>query len=168
MRRRAFTHDFLWALYLMGLAVLFGLLHHWHLVQLGQQGQLAKYLEDLRRQRRAAQYASVKLISLDQAFAVWQRGQALFVDARKPEEYRELHIKGARNLPVQEFPRFNLLFLACASPGGAIVVYCSEESCDAAFKVANKLLSLGFTQVMVMGEGFRVWDDKGFPVDTER
>ena len=40
----------------------------------------------------------MKTVNLAQAYALFQQGQALFIDARPPDEYAELHIPKALNI----------------------------------------------------------------------
>jgi rhodanese-related sulfurtransferase len=49
-----------------------------------------------------------------------------------------------------------------------IVVYCSQESCDDALKLAKKLREAGFTRVSAFTGGFRAWDEAGYPADIGR
>ncbi len=54
--------------------------------------------------------ASVPEISLDQALAMYQKNEAIFVDARKSAFFDQQHIKGAFNLPEILFPLMNPMF----------------------------------------------------------
>ena len=43
--------------------------------------------------------------SVDQVKALLDRGQRLsFIDVRIPEQFDDLHIRGARNIPLRELP----------------------------------------------------------------
>lgn len=47
-----------------------------------------------------------RYISVDEVKALLDlKKQVVFVDVRPPEQFAELHIAGARNLPLQEMPR---------------------------------------------------------------
>jgi rhodanese-related sulfurtransferase len=152
---------------LLGLALVFALSQHWSLVLLGQRGELTAYLERFRQQRRQHQFKGIKTLNLAQAHDLWQQG-ALFVDARLPEEYAELHIPQALNLPPKQVPHLKSNNPLKAAADRQIVVYCSQESCDNALKVAEVLQEMGFSQVAAFLGGFRAWDEAGFPVDTHR
>ncbi|MEW6388755.1 MAG: rhodanese-like domain-containing protein [Thermodesulfobacteriota bacterium] len=160
--------DLLWAGYLVLLAVAFGLLQHWPLVRLAQRGELSARLEQLRQQRREAQFQGVRTVNLAQAHTLWQEGQSLFIDTRDRQEYEELHIPGAINLSPDSWSELKSSPLLGVPRDRRLIVYCSQERCDAALKVAEKLQTLGFTQVMAFLGGFRSWDEAGYPVDTRR
>ncbi len=167
MKRSVWVSDAAWAFYLLLLAAFFGLLQHWPLVRLARQGELPAYLAKARQARRQVQFQGVKTISLAQAKAFWESG-ALFIDARTPEEYSELHIQGAFNLPPSVFEQEGAGLLVGLPKDRQIVVYCGEEACDNALKAAEKLQAQGFTRVMAFLGGFRAWDEAGYPVDTAR
>lgn len=169
MRARGIIRqDLAWAGFLLAVAVIFGLVKHWGLVGLAVKGELAPYLEKMRAQRREVQFQGIKTVNLKQAYQFFQEGGALFIDARKPEEYAELHIAGAVNLPLEKLQgKDNPVFTTFAKER-RIVVYCGEAHCDLALKVAERLQKEGFTRVTAYLGGFRAWDDAGYPVDTSK
>ncbi len=166
--RGLLRQDLAWAAFLLVLALAFGLGKHWSLVSLSLQGKLTAHLEEMRAQRRQKQFQGVKTLKLAQAYELFQKGQSLFVDARTPEEYAELHIAGAVNLPPQEVEKPNNPAMGDIAKERQIVVYCAEAHCDIALKVAEKLQALGFTQVAAFLGGFKAWDEAGYPVDTSQ
>jgi rhodanese-related sulfurtransferase len=163
---RVWRHDLAWAGYILGLAVLVGLVQQWPLVRTAWQGQLVTRLEQRRIQRRQVQFQGVKTINLAQAYALFQQGRALFIDARPPDEYAELHVPKALNLPPSLIKADGAKILAGIPKDQEIVVYCSQASCDLSLEVAEKLQALGFTHVQAFMGGFRVWDEAGYPADT--
>ena len=96
--RHFFREDLAWAAFLLILALGFGLVKNWSLVNHAVKGDLAKQLDKMRAQRRSREFQGVKTINLAQAYQLFKEGRTLFVDARKPEEYAELHVPGAVNL----------------------------------------------------------------------
>ncbi|MBM4273191.1 MAG: rhodanese-like domain-containing protein [Deltaproteobacteria bacterium] len=168
MIRRLVGGDLAWAAFILGLAVLFGLGQHWTLVRVSFKGELTSYLDKERAARREAKFQGVKTISLAQTYEIFQQGGALFVDARKPEEYAELHISGAIHLDPWKLDMEGPRGLEGVEKTRPIVVYCSQVQCDASLKVAEKLQSLGFSEVAAFLAGFNAWDQAGYPVDTSK
>lgn len=169
MRKKSvWVSDVSWSIYLLGIAVLFGFLQHGPLVRVAWQGELTSHLAKIRELRRQVQFQGVKTVSLAQANALWEGGQALWVDARKPEEFAELHIQGAVNLPPDSWKQVQDTPLAAIPKDRPLVVYCSQAACDDALKTAEKLQAAGFTEVMAFLGGFKAWDEAGYPVDTVR
>jgi rhodanese-related sulfurtransferase len=165
---RVWRHDLAWAGYILGLAVLVGLVQQWPLVRQSWQGQLATRLEQERSQRRQVQFQGVKTINLAQAYAKFQQGRALFIDARPADEYAELHVPRALNLTLSMLEADGAKKLASIAKDREIVVYCSQASCDLSLEVAEKLQGLGFTRVQAFMGGFRAWDEAGYPADTSK
>ncbi len=165
MRRLVFE-DLAWAAFILLLAVSFGLLEHWTLVRLSWRGELQATIERLRAESRQMRFQGVHTVSLPQAYDIFQKGEALFLDARPAEEYEELHIPGAMNLTPEALEKGEGRAVAGLSKDRVIVVYCGQVSCDAALKVAEKLQSLGFTRVRAFLGGFSAWDQAGYPADT--
>jgi len=84
------------------------------------------------------------------------------VDARSPEEYQEVHIKGAISVPAKEFSKY-----ASRLPvnrEAKIVFYCNGIKCGKSKKAAQKALQMGYDNVFVYAEGMPVWEEKGMPI----
>ncbi len=149
------------------LAAALGLSKHWTLVAVSWRGDLVYFLDAVRDGRRAQQYREVKSVTLEEAHALWQGGQTLFIDARPSWDYEELHIQGAVNVPPESWAILGEAApLAGLQKDRQILVYCSQESCDDALKLAVRLKALGFRQVLAFIGGFRAWDEAGYPVAT--
>ena len=162
---RVWRQDLAWAGFILGAAVLLGLMQHWELVHKSWRGELAPLLAQARDQRRAEQFEGVKTVSLAQAYALFQQG-ARFIDARPADEFSELHVPKALNI-TPDMAEAGLAEKVAGLPRDLeIVVYCGQVSCDLALTVAEKLQSLGFTRVMAFTGGFRAWDEAGYPADT--
>lgn len=168
MRRFLVKEDLAWAGYLLLLSIIFAWFYHWPLITASWQGNLTTYLDQRRADRRAREFKGVKVVNLQEAYALWQEGQTLFVDARPWEEYAELHIKGALNVPLENLERLRDTGILGLPRDRRILVYCSDKRCDLALKLAKHLQSLGFTRVVAFLGGFSAWDEAGYEVDSSR
>jgi rhodanese-related sulfurtransferase len=165
---RVWRQDLAWAGVILGVAMLIGLVQQWPLVRQSWWGELASLLSQAREQRRQEQFQGVPTINLAQAYARFQQGQTLFIDARPVDEYAELHVSQAVNIPP-DLPEAGLAEkVAGLAPDREIVVYCGQASCDLALKVAERLQALGFIRVTAYMGGFRAWDEAGYPADTSK
>jgi rhodanese-related sulfurtransferase len=162
---RVWRQDLAWAGFILGAALVFGLVQQWPLARYAWQGELAPLLEQARNQRRAEEFRGVKTVNLAQAYALFQQG-SLFIDARPADEFAELHIPKSLNITPGMVEAGVAEQVAGLARDREIVVYCGQVSCDLALKVAEKLQSLGFTRVMAFVGGFRAWDEAGYPADT--
>jgi len=168
MTRVMWRRELAWAIGLLGLAVILGFMFHWPLVQASLRGNLTALLDQKRQERREVQFQGVRTLDLAQAYQIWQEKRALFMDARKAEEYQELHVQGAVNVPPETWPELPSSELMKMAKTQELVIYCSQESCDDALKLAKKLRAAGFARVMAFTGGFRAWDEAGYPADTSR
>ena len=57
----------------------------------------------------------------EEATEIYERTNALLIDVRTPEEYRENHIEGAVNIPVYEMDNIKNEII---DPNKVILVYC--------------------------------------------
>jgi len=84
------------------------------------------------------------------------------IDARNPEEYQEVHIKGAISVPEPKFAEY--AHLLPADKSATLVFYCNGVKCGKSKKTAVKALALGYGKVLVYAEGMPVWEEKGLPI----
>ena len=108
MTRITWRRELAWAIGLLGLAVILGFMFHWPLVQASLRGNLTALLDQKRQERREVQFQGVKTLDLAQAYQIWQEKRALFVDARKAEEYQELHVQGAVNVAPETWEELSI------------------------------------------------------------
>lgn len=107
-------------------------------------------------------------ITVELAKNVFDRS-ALFIDARTKEEFDSLHVKGAINLPYEEFrnkPYYQKLeTMKKYNKDGLIVVYCNGDKCEVSIDLAYEIAKLGFTSVNIYRGGIKEWSSKGFPTE---
>ncbi|MFB6295128.1 MAG: rhodanese-like domain-containing protein [Candidatus Nanohaloarchaea archaeon] len=79
------------------------------------------------------------------------------VNVLSEEQFEQEHIPGSINIPLdeveEEFPRQ-------FDRDDDIVVYCASESCQASPKAAEKLESMGFTNVADYEGGLADWKER--------
>lgn len=165
-RRPGWGSDLVWALLLLELGLVLGLVFHWPLVRLGFQGGLDEAVKKWEAAQAVQRFEGIKTLSLSQTYELFQTGQAVFIDARRTGEYRELHIPGALNLPPEAADQGMPAALSGMAKQQRIVVYCGTADCHAALKVAEILHARGFVNTHAFTGGFKVWDEAGYPVDT--
>ena len=118
--------------------------------------------------RRATEVKGVPTVSLEEAHDLWKGGETLFLDARDADDFAELHIPKAVNLPLSRVSEIKDTGILGFPRDRRIVVYCAKKQCSSALKLAKHLRSLGFTRVMAFLEGFQGWDEAGYEVDSSR
>ena len=89
----------------------------------------------------------------------------VLVNALAREGFDEARIPGSINIPASDAVRVAPDLLATDQP---IVVYCSSRSCTASPTLAQKLVDLGFTEVIDFEGGIDEWEREGFPMRGTR
>jgi rhodanese-related sulfurtransferase len=84
-------------------------------------------------------------------------GNAVFVDARYPGDYRAGHLDGAINIPVNATEVQRREALRRVNKDSRIVLYCQSAGCKFAETVAIKLVSDGFANVAIFTGGWQDW-----------
>lgn len=84
------------------------------------------------------------------------------VDARNPEEFQEVHIKGAISIPVKQWDKY--AFQLPSEKGAKIIFYCNGVKCGKSKDAAQKALAMGYENVLIYAEGMPVWEEKGLPI----
>jgi rhodanese-related sulfurtransferase len=96
-----------------------------------------------------------------------QRGDDfVLVDALSPMSYAVSHLPGAIHIPPGSVdyraPR------AIPDLGAEVVVYCSSATCDSSVEVANRLIELGYRNVVHYADGKDAWKEAGLPLEGGR
>jgi rhodanese-related sulfurtransferase len=112
--------------------------------------------------------SAVRRVSVDEAKAIQDRGEALFVDVREPAEWEKGRVPGALHVP-----RGTLEWAADPSAPShksdlreerPIVVYCASGGRSAL--AAKTLKDMGFKDVAHLDGGFTAWQTSGAKVET--
>jgi rhodanese-related sulfurtransferase len=102
--------------------------------------------------------------SVQEAWAVFDQGAAVFVDARPAASFAEGHIPGAVSFPVGEFDDRIPEFWERHPLSEPIVVYCSGRTCEDSHRLAGKLEEVGYESVRIFIDGYPGWVSAGHPV----
>jgi rhodanese-related sulfurtransferase len=89
----------------------------------------------------------------------------VLVNALAREGFEERRIAGSISIPAAEALRIAPAVLATDQP---VVVYCSSHSCTASPTLAQKLVDLGFTEVIDFEGGLDAWERAGFAIEGSR
>ncbi|MFZ5796987.1 MAG: sulfurtransferase [Desulfobulbus sp.] len=104
-----------------------------------------------------------QIITTDELKTMLDENAAMTViDARNPEEYQEVHIKGAINIPEKKFSGYTGQLPADKST--RLVFYCNGVKCGKSKKAAKKATELGYTDILIYAEGMPVWEERGLPI----
>ncbi|QEM66905.1 rhodanese-like domain-containing protein [Geobacter sp. FeAm09] len=108
--------------------------------------------------------AGAKTISTEQLKLLLEtaKPKPLLIDARNPEEYEEVHIKDAVNIPIAKLEKDPSLLPA--DRARKLVFYCNGVKCGKSKKAATLAVAHGYGDVFIYAEGMPVWEEKGMPI----
>ncbi len=104
-------------------------------------------------------------LGLMQVKELFDRREALFVDARDATAFAAGHIKGAVSLPVGEAETRLPLFIATVPPAATLVAYCNGYDCHDSRDLGVRLMRAGYRVVYIFEGGVPEWRDAGYPTE---
>ena len=111
-----------------------------------------------------------KAISLNDAMMYFQSREAIFIDARYKEEFDNGHIKGAINLPFEEFDKYYNSVKHKLPSDKTLIIYCSGTECEESLFLARLLRNLGYKNknIRVFFGGWEQWHKANLPTVGEK
>ncbi len=106
--------------------------------------------------------AAPREINTDQAKRIFDKGGALWVDARNEDEFAQGHIPGAINVYAYDFGP-HIPTLLGYDFDRLVVVYCGGGLCELSHEAADEMVKLGFRNVLVYTGGTEEWNAKNYP-----
>ncbi len=104
------------------------------------------------------------LITRDELQAAIDTGTVTVVDALGGDYYAKQHLPGAIALVREDVDKLAPTLLP--DRDAAIVTYCSNPACPNSGQVADRLTTLGYTNVRKYREGIEDWTDAGLPMQN--
>jgi rhodanese-related sulfurtransferase len=106
-------------------------------------------------------------VGLLQAKELFNRKEAVFVDARDGLLFSQGHIKGAVLMPLGESDVKLVQFMVKVPPSVTLVAYCNGYDCRDSMTLGSKLIEKGYRKVYVYAGGYPEWKDAGLPIERE-
>lgn len=106
------------------------------------------------------------VVSLSEARRLCLDKEAVFLDARPPEDFALGHIRCAQNVPLESFDQYFGCVMDKIPDDARIVTYCDGETCHLSEDLAEELVFMGYKNVKVLLNGWTRWREAGFPVET--
>jgi rhodanese-related sulfurtransferase len=111
----------------------------------------------------AADETAYTIITTDQLKEMLDKKKKfMLIDARTKEEYQEAHIVGAISIPEKNFDDSQALLPK--DKNNQLVLYCNGVKCGKSKKAAKKAEAMGYMNILIYGEGFPVWEEKGLKI----
>jgi rhodanese-related sulfurtransferase len=108
--------------------------------------------------------AALRQINATTAKALLDRGDAVLIDVREPDEHARERIEGARLAPLSRFDPVSLV--GEGERGRIAVFHCNSGNRTA--QAADRLLGAGFADAYLLEGGIQGWKRAGLPVIRDR
>ncbi len=108
---------------------------------------------------------SPTMIHLPEAKGLFESGEALFIDSRNGFDFARGHIRGAVNLPLNEFDN-RASFVDSLPKNRILVTYCDGIECNSSIGLASRLSDAGFQGVRIFFAGWSEWQAQNLPTET--
>lgn len=111
------------------------------------------------------------LVEIDRA-SLWQKlgsghgHELVLVDALSPIEFAASHIPGAVNISPDRVDA--LAEKRIPDLDTEVVVYCANPTCESSVEVGERLVELGYRNVLHYAGGKRDWRESGLPLEGGR
>jgi len=96
---------------------------------------------------------------------IYDKGKAVFLDARSDESFKNGHIKGSESLPLGQFDDLIETFKKKHPANTFIVTYCSGRTCDDSHRLEELLFDHGYVNVSIFIDGYQGWKAEGYPIE---
>jgi rhodanese-related sulfurtransferase len=104
----------------------------------------------------------VELISVADAQARFEAGEAVFIDVRAGSDYAAGRIPGALTITSRELEAR----LQSLPPGAVIIAYGDGTRPESGQRGAQIFMELGYPTTIALDGGFQAWRDAGNPVEA--
>jgi len=107
-------------------------------------------------------------IEIDNAYALFKQGKALFIDARDHSFFRYSHIPHSISYPYQERENWVNIFSKKVERDSLIITYCDSKICGLSRALSDYLLSWGYNNIYYLAGGIDQWRTKGYPIVSNK
>jgi len=102
---------------------------------------------------------------LAQVKELYEKKEAVFIDARESSVYSLGHIQGSTSLPLAALDSELQAFMEKVPLETNLVIYCSGYGCHDSKDLGNRLLQKGYRQILIFDGGYPEWKDAGLPIE---
>jgi rhodanese-related sulfurtransferase len=103
-------------------------------------------------------------ITLSEAMMEFQSSNTIFLDARSEFDYKQGHIKGALNLPFEEFDDFYPKVASKLPKDKTIIAYCDGTECELSLFLTRILREKGYQDLKIFFGGWAEWEEADLPI----
>lgn len=112
----------------------------------------------------APQMAIPMPLGLMQVKELFDKREAVIIDARERNSFAAGHIKGATSMPLSEAESLIPEFSGRVPKSAILVAYCNGYACEDSVELGKKLIAAGYASVYYFDGGLPAWRDAGYPL----
>lgn len=105
------------------------------------------------------------VLRLQEAFAMFQSPEVVFIDARDPADYEWGHIPGAINFPFDYYDEYADSVLPRVDKSAQVVTYCGGADCELSLYLARQLSNEGYENIFIFFGGQTAWEEAELPME---
>lgn len=105
------------------------------------------------------------VIDIKDAYKIWLRKKAHFIDARPEKLYKVDHIPDSTNIPCGYIQPYWEKFKQQSTPNDMIIIYCSSENCKSGKVVAQFIKSKNYKNINIFKGGIIAWENSNYPLE---
>ncbi|MFH1701485.1 MAG: rhodanese-like domain-containing protein [Candidatus Zixiibacteriota bacterium] len=106
-------------------------------------------------------------ISLDEAVALYQMANNIFIDARDSEDFEFAHIRRAINIPFDYLDEHWEGVIAGMDKSAQYIIYCSGSECESSLFLGRYFRDEQFSHIRIFYGGWGEWEANDLPIVTE-
>ncbi|MEE9442912.1 MAG: rhodanese-like domain-containing protein [candidate division Zixibacteria bacterium] len=115
----------------------------------------------------SAEEGDPPFISLDEAVALYQSTDNIFIDARDPEDFEYAHIKRAINIPFDYLDEHWEQVIAEMDKTAHYVIYCSGTECESSLFLGRYFRDEDFVNSKIFYGGWGEWETNNLPIEAK-
>lgn len=129
-----------------------------------ETGILSRITYTLSQEIQDIKAEDIKQIDLTEATRLFDRKEAVFIDARPFGDYTAGHIPGALHIPSYRLELSGQKTLSGLPKDTLLVVYCAGLSCQSSMELALKLVrDFGYKNTQAFVGGWKAWEHSDYP-----
>ena len=104
----------------------------------------------------------IKSVTTEQAKRLLDEKRALFIDARRADQFEKGHIPGSINIYAYEFAD-NIPKIMSVPKDRLILIYCDGGLCELSHDLSEELVQFGFKKIVIYQGGWEEWSATDYP-----
>ncbi|MFH0959812.1 MAG: rhodanese-like domain-containing protein [Pseudomonadota bacterium] len=107
----------------------------------------------------------IPFVTIEEAHKWVNDPRAVFIDTREEKDFMLGHVPGALFLSPEEKENRFPIVEPFITHDTKLILYCYGPECDMAEKISAFLIDFGYSNIVIMKEGYIAWEKKGLATE---